>query len=142
MIQVHEIEVLDRDAASRQELDRNFLRSGYRRRLYVAADPAFTWRSRPQRSADPLTLVPIPLDEAADHRLRYLDRDGTVRCVAMTGGRYYYVPPGVPYQVESHGAGVLEVFSPVPASGRLFDEELLPEDFFAAATAEVAGGGG
>jgi hypothetical protein len=132
MIQVRTIETLDQDGDSRQELDRNFLHTGYRRRLMVATDPDFAWRGRPTRSRLPLTLVPIPLGEGAACSLRYLDHDGTVRTVPLAAGRYYYVPADVPYQLEARGAGALEVFAPAPADGRLFDEESLPDDFFAA----------
>lgn len=135
MIQERPIETLDHDADSRLELDRNFLHTGYRRRLFVATDPDFAWRGRPMRSKQPLTLVPIPVGSDASCSIRYLDHDGTVRTVPLAAGRYYYVPAGVPYQLEARGAGALEVFVPVPADGRLFDEEPLPDDFFTPSSA-------
>jgi len=130
MIHVPPIETLDRDPGSRLELDRDFLRTGYRRRLMVATDPEFAWRGRPMRSAQPMTLVPIPLGEDGSCSLRWLDHDGTVRTLALAAGRYYHLPADVPYQIEARGAGALEVFVPAPPDGRLFDEEPLPDDFF------------
>lgn len=137
MIQVRSIETTDLDPGSRQELDRNFLHTGYRRRLMVATDPDFAWRGRPIRSKQPLTLVPIPLGNGASCSIRFLDHDGTVQTLPLVAGRYYYVPADVPYQIEARGAGALEVFVPAPADGRLFDEEPLPDDFFT--PYEVAG---
>ena len=130
MIQVRSIETVDLDPGSRQELDRNFLHTGYRRRLMVSTDPDFAWRGRPMRSNQPMTLVPIPLGQDASCRVRYLDHDGALRILPLAAGRYYFLPAGVPYQIEARGAGALEVFVPAPADGRLFDEEPLPEDFF------------
>lgn len=130
MIHTRSIETVKLDAGTRQELDRNFLHTGYRRRLMVATDPDFAWRGRPTRSKLPLTLVPIPLGAGAACSIRFLDHDGTVRTVPMAAGRYYHLPADVPYQIEACGAGALEVFVPAPADGRLFDEEPLPDDFF------------
>lgn len=138
MIHARPIEILDHDAGSRQELDRNFLHTGYRRRLMVADRADFAWTGRPTRSNLPMTLVPIPIGSASSCSIRYLDHDGTLRTVQMEGGRYYYVPAGVPYQLEARGMGALEMFVPAPADGRLFDEEPLPDDFFT--TPHVAAG--
>ena len=132
MIHVRSIETLGGDGDSRQELDRDFLHTGYRRRLMVSTEPGFAWRGRPTRSRQPLTLVPIPLGGGAACTLRWLDHDGAVRTVPLAAGRYYHVPAETPYQIEARGAGALEVFNPAPADGRLFDEETLPDDFFAA----------
>jgi hypothetical protein len=139
MIHVRTIETIDLDPGSRQELDRNFMHTGYRRRLMVATDPSFAWKGRPMRSGQPMLLVPIPLGTVGSCTLRYLDHDGTVRTVSMAAGRYYNLPAGVPYQIEANGAGALEMFVPAPADGRLFDEEPLPEDFFTAREAAGAG---
>jgi len=135
MIQVRPIETLDLAPDSRQELDRNFLHTGYRRRLYVASRPDFAWKSRPVRSRTPLTLVPIPLGGDGECRLTFLDGERGAVTVEMAAGRYYYIPPDVPYRVESRGLGAIEVFTPIPKNGVLFDEKVLPDDFFAAPTA-------
>lgn len=130
MIHTRKIETMDLDVRSRQELDRNFMNTGYRRRLLVASDPGFSWRGRPTRSADPLTVVPIPVVADAGCRVRYLDADGSVKVVELAAGHSYYIPPEVPHQFEARGLGAIEIFSPIPADGRLFREEVLPEDFF------------
>ena len=132
MLSARCIEILDDDAESRQELDRNFLRTGYRRRLYAATSDAFVWRGRPTRARTPLTLIPIALRRNAVIAIRYVDAEGRVQCAELQPGRYYYVPPGLAYRLEASGTGALEVFSPVLPDGRLFDEECLPDDFFEA----------
>lgn len=129
MIQDNSIEILDNDAQSRQELDRNFLHSGYQRRVYIANDPGFSWRRRPRKSHIPLTLVPIPVDPGACGRLTFLDLERRLRSVDMEAGHYYFIPPEVPYEIETSGRGVFEIYAPVTAP-KLFDEEMLPRDFF------------
>lgn len=130
MIHKRKVETMDADTRSRQELDRNFMNTGYRRRLLVSSDPGFSWRGRPTRSFDPLTVVPIPVVADAGCRLRYLGADGSPRVVELEAGHSYYIPPEVPHQFEARGLGAIEIYSPIPADGRLFKEEVLPEDFF------------
>lgn len=129
MIQDNSIEILDNDAQSRQELDRNFLHSGYQRRVYIAQDPDFKWKRRPRRSRTPLTLVPIPVDPGACGKLTYLDLERRLHRLDMEPGHYYFVPPDVAYEIETEGRGVFEIYAPAN-SPRPFDEEILPRDYF------------
>jgi hypothetical protein len=128
LVQVRSIEVFGQRGQRRQEVDRQFLRSGYRRKVYVCGDPEAKWLRTPRRSRSPLTLVPIPVDEGAVVTLSYLDLEGKACRLSLEGGRYYYLPPNVPYQLEAQGRGVLEIYT--PAAKPWETEERLPEDFF------------
>ncbi len=142
MIQVRKVETLNLNADSRQELDRNFLHTRYRRRLLVASSSKFAWCSRPSRAQTPLTLIPIPIGQTSQVWLRFLDLDHQLQTLQLAAGRCYYLPPNIPYQLEARGLGALEIWSPPPADGRLFSEEVLPSDFFTrhAATASSSPG--
>lgn len=137
MIHVRKLDAVNSDKDSRQEMDRDLLRSGYRRRLFVAHDPSFSWRGRPTRSPSPLMIYPIPVAPNASSLIRYLDQGGKVVELALEAGRSYYVPPNVPYQFEAQGLGALELFSPIPTNGQMLDEETLPDDFFSSYLEEM-----
>lgn len=130
MIHVRKLDAVNTDKDSRQEMDRDFLRTGYRRRLFVASDPSFFWRGRPTRSKSPLLVYPIPVAPGSSSLLRYLDAGGQVKELPLEAGRSYYIPPEVPYQFEARGLGAMEILSPIPANGQLLDEETLPDEFF------------
>jgi hypothetical protein len=145
-VSVRSIKLVSREVESRQELDLDFLGTGFRRKIYVATEPGHRWIAPPRRSRTSLTLIPIPVGDGGFGRLLYRDLDGVDREVVMEVGHYYYIPPEVPFQIETAGAGVLEVFAPKTSSGRWFDQDPLPEDFFsrrpAAERAPDAGGAG
>lgn len=131
MISVRSIKVLDDDVRTRQEIDLDFLRTGYRRKVYVASERNLGCGRPPHRCNTSLTLVPIPVGEGPLGRLTYLDAEGRVQRADLEGGRYYYVPPRVPYGIEVTGTGVLEMYAPITSPVLWFDEEALPADFFA-----------
>lgn len=130
MVQVGGSELVGQDGPRRRELDRNFMRTGYRRMLWVSGDPDMDWTSEPRRSRLPLTVTPIPIDDSGAVILRHLDLNGTVRQLETKAGGSYFIPPGVVYQIEARGRGVIEMYTPVTAPHEIFPEEILPQDFF------------
>jgi hypothetical protein len=129
MVDIREIEVVDVDEQSRQELDPDFLRSGYQRKVYVSSTDSFRWRRPPHRTRVSQLLVPIPLARPGQLCLTY-EAGPSLQTVHLEAGRYYYLPPGVAFEIESEGAGVLEVFSRVYPGGPPHSEERLPDDYF------------
>lgn len=129
-VSVRRIKLVSRELDSRQELDLDFLGTGFRRKIYVASEPGHRWTAAPRRAKTSLTLIPIPVGDGGFGRLLYRGLDGTDHEVEMELGHYYYIPPEVAFQIETAGAGVLEVFAPKTSSGRWFDQEPLPDDFF------------
>lgn len=124
------IKTTESDPETRQEVDLDFLGSGYLRKVFISNEPGFHWQAPPQRPRTSVTLVPIPVGDGGFGRLIYEDLDGQVRIVELRAGRYYYIPPYVPYQIEARGSGVLEVYSRRGAKGPWFDQEALPNDYF------------
>lgn len=124
------IQVTGLDHDARQEVDLDFLGSGYRRKVYVSTDPGLHWKSPPQRTRTSLTLIPIPLGGRAYGRLIYRDSDGHKQTVEMQLGHYYYLTPSVPFQIETQGVGALEVYAPKGSKGKWFDQEPLAGDYF------------
>lgn len=130
MITTRSIKVLDDDVKTRQELDLDFLHAGYRRKVYVASERDLGCRIPPRRSATSVLLVPIPVGEGALGSLTYLADGGHVHRTSLRSGEYYYIPPGVPYEIAVHGIGVLEVYAPITSPVLWFDEEPLSDDYF------------
>lgn len=131
------IRVLNADAESRQELDENFLRSGFQRWVYASSAPRLRWKSRPRRSRRSLLLAPVIVDPATELRLVCLDRHGRVHTMRLRMGQYYYLPPHIPYEIEASGPGALEIF--IRASRLLLrDEDVLPVNFFETHRSESA----
>ncbi|HEU0077131.1 MAG TPA: hypothetical protein VFQ76_05735 [Longimicrobiaceae bacterium] len=130
MITTRSIKVLDDDVKTRQELDLDFLNTGYRRKVYVASERDLGCRLSPQRPGTSVLLVPIPVGEGVLGCLTYLDAGGRVQRIPLRSGRYYYIPPGVPYEIAVSGIGVLEVYAPITSPVLWFDAEPLPDDYF------------
>jgi hypothetical protein len=130
MISVRPLRLLDNDGQTRQELDLDFLRSGYRRMVYVSTDPEFRGELSPRRSRIPLTILPIPTDPDASIRLTYMDLKGRIETLEMKPAHSYYISPNVSYRIETHGRLVLELFGPADSVTQCFDEEELEADFF------------
>lgn len=130
MISVRPLRLLDDDGQTRQELDLDFLRSGYRRMVYVSTDPEFQGELPPRRPRRPLTILPIPTDPEASIRLTYMDLKGRIETIEMKPAHSYYIPPNVSYSIKTRGRLVLELFGPADSVTQLFDEEALAADFF------------
>jgi hypothetical protein len=130
MVSVRPLRLLDNDGQTRQELDLDFLHSGYRRMVYVSTDPEFRGELSPRRPQSPLTILPIPTDPEASIRLTYMDLEGRIETLEMKPAHSYYIPPNVSYRIETRGRLVLELFGPAGSLTQCFDEEELAADFF------------
>jgi hypothetical protein len=130
MVSVRPLRLLDDDGQTRQELDLDFLRSGYRRMVYVSMDPDFRGELPPRRPRIPLIVLPIPTDPDATIRLTYMDLQGRIETLEMKPAHSYYIPPNVSYRIETRGRLVLELFGPAESLTQCFDEEALATDFF------------
>ena len=130
MISVRPLQLLEDDGQTRQELDLDFLRSGYRRMVYVSADHEYRGLLSPRRPRDPLLIVPIPTDADASIRLTYMDLDGGIETIEMESAHSYYISPNVSYRIETRGRLVLELFGRADSLTQCFDEEELAADFF------------
>jgi hypothetical protein len=137
MIAVRSFKVLDDDVRTRQEVDLNFLGSGFRRIVYVSTDPEFKGEIPPRRLRSPLTVVPIPTDPAASIVLTCMDPAGAVATVALLAAHSYYLSPALAYRIAVSGRVVLELFTPAAAASQYVDEEALAPDFFAAADGDA-----
>ena len=129
-IHTKSVRILDETPRTRQELDLDFLGSGYRRKVYVASDPDFHWQGPPRQARTPLTFVCIPISDGTSCRLVYGDPAGEARVLDLEKARYYSIPANVPHQVRGCGVGVLEIYAPADVSTPPFGEDLLPDDFF------------
>jgi hypothetical protein len=130
MINIRPLRLLDDDVQTRQELDPDFLRSGYRRMVYVSTDPEYQGELAPRRPRSPLTILPIPTDSEASIRLTYMDLQGRIETLEMKPAHSYYISPNVIYRIQTRGRLVLELFGPADSRTQCFNEELLPADFF------------
>ncbi|HEX9940970.1 MAG TPA: hypothetical protein VGG03_03050 [Thermoanaerobaculia bacterium] len=130
MISIRPLRLLDDDVQTRQEFDLDFLRSGYRRMVYVSTDPEYRGELSPRRPRSPLTILPIPTDPAASIRLTYMDLKGRIETIEMKPAHSYYIPPNISYRIETRGRLVLELFGPADSWTQCFDEEVLAKDFF------------
>jgi hypothetical protein len=131
MIAVRPFTILDDDVRTRQEVDPNFLGSGFRRIVYVSTDPGFRGEIPPRRLRSPLTVVPIPTDPAASIVLTCMDPAGEVATVELRHGHSYYLSPALAYRIAVRGRVVLELFTPASSASQYVDEEALAPDFFA-----------
>ena len=131
-IAIRSLKVLDDDVRTRQEVDLNFLGSGFRRIVYVSTDAEFKGEITPRRLRSPLTVVPIPTDPAASIVLTCMDPAGEVAAIELLSAHSYYLSPAVAYRIAVRGRVVLELFTPASAASQYVDEEALAPDFFAA----------
>jgi hypothetical protein len=130
MIIVRPFKVLGDDGRTRQEVDPDFLGSGYRRIVYVSTDPTFQGGIPPRRLRSPITLVPIPTDPAASIVLTCKDPAGEVATLELEPARSYYLAPALAYRIAVRGRVALELFTPASSPSQYIDQEALAPDFF------------
>lgn len=129
--------VLDRRTdIMRVEFNYNFLKLGYARKVCVVE--AGTIIRFPQHGAHSHNsghwLIPL----LGTMRLAY-DHNGLIQILQLETGKYYYVPPNVPHQVEICGVAVLESYA--PSAAVVWDKArrgmTFYEDFFKKAAEQI-----